>query len=316
MRKSRLALLALATAGAGALLATRRQEARWRANEDPDGPDFLTFPAGEERVVTASDGAELAVWIAGRGPTAVLAHGWTNAHTVWSPVARRLVAAGHRVVAYDQRGHGKSTMGREPFSVARLGYDLREILVTLDIHDAVLVGHSMGGMTIMSLIGEDPVAVKEHARAVVLVSTAAGGLGRNPRADAALAALVGSRGVRRLMAGPLGPRLSRGAVGDNPRYAHLEAMRAMWAATPGGVVRDAMVAMSAMDLRPGLAGCPVPATVVVGSRDELTRRGLSEVIADAIPGAQYELVAGAGHMLPIEEPDRVAELVIRSSASP
>ena len=316
MKRSRIALLGLAAAGIGAAVADRRQLAAWRAAVDPDGPDSLRFPEGEDLTITTSDGASLAVTVVGSGPTVVLAHGWTNSRAVWAPVARRLIRTGFRVVAYDQRGHGASGLGREPFSVARLGFDLRDILVDLDVHDAVLAGHSMGGMTIMSLIGDDPVAIKEHARAVVLVSTAAGGLGRNPRVDATVARLIGSRGVARLMAGPLGPRFTRGVVGAKPVYAHLDVMRAMWVATPGQVTSDAFVSMAAMDLRPGLAACPVPAIVAVGSRDQLTRQGLGKVIAEAIPGAELVVMNGAGHMLPIEEPDRVAELITRSSATP
>ncbi|MHB8466999.1 MAG: alpha/beta fold hydrolase [Acidimicrobiales bacterium] len=315
MNRSRAAGLAILTAGAGAALVNRRQIAAWRANVDPDGPDAMRFPDGDERVVTTSDGARLAVTIVGEGPPVVLAHGWTNARSVWAPVARRLVRAGHRVIAYDQRGHGVSTTGSEPFSVARLGFDLRDLLIELDVHDAVLVGHSMGGMTIMSLIGEDAVAVKESARAVVLVATAASGLGRHPAADAAIARIITGRGARAAIASPLGPRLVRGAYGAKPRYAHLEAMRAMAAATPGPVMADAFVSMASMDLRSGLAGCPVPATVVVGTRDRLTRRTFARAIADAIPDAELVVYEGAGHMLPLEEPNRLVEIITRSSSS-
>jgi pimeloyl-ACP methyl ester carboxylesterase len=231
-------------------------------------------------------------------------------------VARRLVNSGHRVIAYDQRGHGKSTTGTDPFTVTRIGSDLRELLVALDAHDAVLAGHSMGGMTIMSLIGEDPVAIKEHACAVVLVATAAAGLGRNARLDESVGRLITSRGVTRLMSGPLGPHLARSVIGAHPCYSHLEAVCAMWTATPAGVARDAWTSMSEMDLRAGLAGCPVPATVMVGTRDQLTRRGLAQEIAGAIPGAELVTIHGAGHMLPLEEPDQVADVISRSSVAP
>lgn len=319
MKKSRVALLGLAAAGGAALVASRRQQAGWRARLDPDGPGALVFPEGEDRTVVASDGAHLAVTVAGKpgtGRPVVLAHGWTNARSVWAPVARRLIRDGHQVIAYDQRGHGQSTTGTESFSIARLGEDLRTILVDLDVHDAVLAGHSMGGMTIMALIGDDPVTVKERARAVVLVSTAAGGLSRVAGLDPHIARLIGSPQVARLMAGRYGTRLTRGAVGATPVYEHLDALRTMWAATPREVIRDAFLAISAMDLRPGLAACPVPAKVLVGSRDQLTRKGLGQVIAQSIPGAELVVIPGAGHMLPIEQPDRVADAISRSSANP
>lgn len=61
-----------------------------------------------------------------------------------APVAHRLLDAGHRVVLYDQRGHGESSLGRAPVTVERLGEDLAAVLKHLDVRDAVLAGHSMG----------------------------------------------------------------------------------------------------------------------------------------------------------------------------
>jgi pimeloyl-ACP methyl ester carboxylesterase len=309
MRRSHVALLALGGASVVAGVVAARQEARWRAHTDPDGSGFLDFPEGERLTVTTTDGAELATAVAGEGPTVVLTHGWTNAHSVWSPVARRLVRDGLRVIAYDQRGHGASTVGSEPFSVERLGADLRDVLVALDVKDAVLAGHSMGGMTIMALIAEDPIAVKEHARALILVSTAAGGVSPNPRVDALVARFLATPRLRKVFSGRLGPRLTRGAVGIDPVHEHLAALADMWVTTSPEVIRDAYLAIARMDLRPGLAGCPVPVTVAVGARDRLTRRGLSRVVVDSIPGARLVEYPGAGHMLPFEERDAIAGLI-------
>src|SRR5579872_4970347 len=112
--------LGLAAGMAGAV-AIRRQHAAWTANVDPDGPDWARFPDGEERIVTTSDDARLAVTIAGSGRPVVLVHGWTNARPAWAPVARRLVLDGYQVIAYDQRGHGASAVGTARFTPHRLG---------------------------------------------------------------------------------------------------------------------------------------------------------------------------------------------------
>ncbi|MBN2622405.1 MAG: alpha/beta fold hydrolase, partial [Acidimicrobiales bacterium] len=114
----------------------------------------LTLPPGREVVVRTDDGARLAVTVAGtpsadRAPV-VLPHCWTGSRAVGVPVARRLLAAGHQVVLYDQRGHGESSTGSDPISVERLGDDLAAVVDHLDVTGAVLAGHSMGGMTVMS----------------------------------------------------------------------------------------------------------------------------------------------------------------------
>ena len=64
----------------------------------------------------------------GSGPRSSSPHCWTGTGAMWAPVARRLIDAGHRVVLYDQRGHGESTTGRAPISVERLGDDLAAVL--------------------------------------------------------------------------------------------------------------------------------------------------------------------------------------------
>ena len=87
-------------------------------------------------------------------PTVVMAHGWTLTHAAWRPVLEELLThRAVRVVTYDQRGHGDSTMGRPPKATVRLlGDDLAEVIAATVPGDSplVLVGHSMGGMTIMA----------------------------------------------------------------------------------------------------------------------------------------------------------------------
>ncbi len=81
------------------------------------------------------------------------------------------------MVLYDQRGHGASTRGTAPLAIETLAHDLATVLDATDLRDAVLAGHSMGGMTIMSLATHRPDVLKERAKATVLVATAATSLG-------------------------------------------------------------------------------------------------------------------------------------------
>jgi pimeloyl-ACP methyl ester carboxylesterase len=103
-------------------------------------------------------------------------------------------------------------------------------------------------------------------------------------------------------------------VGRRPRQAHLVATRDAWLSLPTDVRRQFLIALQAMDFRPGLAHVAVPTTVVVGSRDLLTPPRLGRAIAAAIPGARLVEVPGAGHMLPFEEPDLLAELILAAGS--
>nr|MDQ2727771.1 alpha/beta fold hydrolase [Actinomycetota bacterium] len=99
---------------------------RWAANPDPTGGAPLDLPTGREVSVPTGDGGSLAAWVMGPddGPAVVCAHGWTGERRIWAAPARRLVAAGRRVVVYDQRGHGASIAGSDGLTIAAIGADV------------------------------------------------------------------------------------------------------------------------------------------------------------------------------------------------
>jgi pimeloyl-ACP methyl ester carboxylesterase len=243
----------------------------------------------------------------------VLAHGWTNTKAMWAPVARLLVASGHRVVLYDQRGHGASTLGSEPMRMERLGEDLRTVLIAVGANEVVLAGHSMGGMTIQALATAHPDLVEQYVRGIVLVATAASlGLPR-PLPAAAVELVLGQAASARLAR--LGQRIVWGALGAEAHRPHAEAVHQEFLTTDGAVRAGFLVGMSHMDFRKGLASIVVPTTILVGTHDRLTPPRLARALADGIPGAHLEVVDGAGHMLGIEAPARVAEAITERAAA-
>ena len=307
-RRAWVGVGAAAVVGAG--VAARQIDKRWAAAHDPIRPHERLLPAGDGLLVAADDGAKLAVTVAGEGPDVVLAHCWTGGREVWAPVAHRLVERGHRVVLYDQRGHGSSTVGEEGFTIPRLGADLRAVLEQVDARDAVLAGHSMGGMTIQSLAVHHLDVVHERARALVLVATAASGISQGRR-DASAARIVGGRALERAMRSPVGHALVRGSVGASVRRHHLVMTRDLFVACAPEARAGFLGAMQTMDLREGIAriGGDVRTVVVVGTHDRLTPPDRAAELVETIPGARLVTLDGAGHMLPLEEPDRVAEII-------
>jgi len=314
-RRSVLIPAAVIAAAGGAAVAAVAAGRRWRAAEDPGAATVLDVEGARPFKIERPDGAVLDGVVVGPedGPMVVLSHCWTGSRALWEPVAARLVAAGRRVVLYDQRGHGASGMGPGAPTVDMLGDDLAAVLEAVDAHDAVLAGHSMGGMTLQALALGHPDVVAARVRAMVLAGTAGFGVAAGPLA-VPVRFVTGHGGVDRLMAGRLGPALSRGSVGRHPRQAHLVATRDAWLSLPPDVRRQFLLGMQAMDFRAGLAAVAVPTTVVVGRRDLLTPPRLGRALAAAIPGARLVEVPGAGHMLPLEEPDLLAELILSEGA--
>lgn len=307
-RNRRIALTALGAITAGGVVRARRS--RGAAYEDPCGPEGLALPEGERLTITANDGADLNVLVAGPadGPVVLLPHCWMGGMTIWGAVARRLVASGHRVVLWDQRGHGESTLGTDPITVDRLGHDLDHILRELDLSDVVLAGHSMGGMTVQAFAATNPDAFRERVRGVALVSTATrnGGYLKVPHRVAT--SIFGDKRTATMGKRPLSR--TPGVMGRLTSPASVAATGEAMLAASGVARAGFLVAMTTMDYRSTLPTIKVPTKILVGSRDFLTPVARAKALAAGIPDAELRVLKGYSHMLPFEAPEVVAETIV------
>jgi non-heme chloroperoxidase len=294
-------------------VAASRTDNRSQTSEDHDALGWGALDAPPQLGVTTADGATLAVWDVGSGPTVVLPHCWGCSHAIWIPVARRLVESGHRVVLYDQRGHGASGRGTGDLSMATLADDFAAVLKDRDVTGAVLAGHSMGGMTIMALATYQPEVLAARARALVLVATAAADLGAGPPSMECFAiSLIASPVVSLALQSSAGQRFVRGVFGVDPVGAHIDLTRTLFAETAPLVRAGFFAAMSTMNLLEGIATIGIPTTVMIGSRDRLTAPARADQMVASIPGARLVTLPGRGHMLPLEDPDAVTAEIERS----
>ena len=301
----------VAAAGTAATVVRQRKRriARLEAT-NPSGPRGAELPEGQSMVVTTDDGVHLAVLVAGPpdAPTVVLSHCWTGSRRIWATVARRLVLGGHRVVLYDQRGHGQSSCPDSPPTVAQLGHDLRTVLDAVGVERAVFAGHSMGGMSIQSYALEHPEHFAERAEGLVLVATAARVIGR-PLPVGLVNRLMDDGRSEWTRRGRVGHRMARGALGAQARRDHVALTLESLAATPGSVRAGFLLAMAEMDLRTGNAAIAVPTTILVGTRDALTPPRLGRQLAATIEGSRLVVIPRAGHMLPLERPDHIIDAI-------
>jgi pimeloyl-ACP methyl ester carboxylesterase len=324
LRRRLLLAAIVASAVAAGTVARRVTREMASLSETSDNDDQrLALGWGERlarpatQTLQTPDGARLAVWdIEGAEPDApvvVLPHCWGCSHEIWLPVTRRLHEQGYRVVLYDQRGHGESTRGTAGLSIDTLAHDLALVLETTNVRGAVLGGHSMGGVTIMSLATYRPDVLNERARAVVLVSTAASSIGDRTARSAVLAGgLIGSPVVTRAMNTRRGHLLVRGVFGTDPVRAHMVLTRDLFAGCDGPVRGEFLVSMATMNLLEGASTIDMPTTVMVGTRDTLTLPKKADQIVATVPGARLVTLQDKGHMLPFEDPDAVADEIMRA----
>jgi pimeloyl-ACP methyl ester carboxylesterase len=166
----------------------------------------------------------------------------------------------------------------------------------------------MGGMTIQALATHHPDTVRDRVRGIVLVATAAR-ITPRPLTPALVDLALGDVALAPLRGGARGLAMTRGAVGRHAHRAHVQATADAFFGTTSAVRSGFFTAMTAMDYREGLADIAVPTTVLVGTHDRLTPVRRARVLAERIPGAELVVLPGAGHMLPLEEPERVADAI-------
>jgi pimeloyl-ACP methyl ester carboxylesterase len=335
----------LAVGAAAGLAAERYAVGRTRLRPDPDAREpFFSLPADRVRRVIADDGVPLYVEEVGPegdvdGPTVVFAHGYTQEMAVWHYQRKALMSDdGVRSVYWDQRSHGRS--GRSPTAhstIDWLGQDLRAVLdATAPRGPVVLVGHSMGGMTVMALADQHPELFGSLVTGVALIGTSTGKLADATFGlPAALAPLTRrtlpwlTRGMQRRpgvfeRGRRLGTDLAflvarREAFGTSDvSPALVEFVERMTARTRVDVIADFYDTFTTHDKLKALDVLrDVPTIVVVGSRDLITPPEHSRVIADALPDAQLVELDGAGHMVQLEQAQAVTlhlrDLIRRAS---
>ena len=136
-----------------------------------------------EGSVPSKDGVPVAYTRQGAGPPLVFVHGWSCDQSYWREQVGHF-AGGHTVVTVDVAGHGKSGLGREDWTMPSFGGDVAGVLEELDLEDAILIGHSMGGDVITAAARQ----ARDRVRGLVWVDTYRS-LG-TPRSDADVEAMV------------------------------------------------------------------------------------------------------------------------------
>ena len=347
----------LAAAGVGAALGLAAERAalgrpvlprgRRTTDEDDDGPPALGSVRGRVVQVVTDDGLDLYVEVdepgddpdGGANLTVVFCHGYALTHDAWHYQRLAMRERGWRAVYWDQRGHGRSATGPEGgATIDQLGHDLAAVLDdVVPTGPVVLIGHSMGGMTIMSLAHERPDFFADRVLGVALIATSAGGLGTvdlglrglgrvvqrvAPSAVQALArSTPGLVEKGRRLGSDLETVIVRRWSFDSKVPDELVQFAAtMISSTRLEVISDFLPTFSQHDKREALAAMrDLETLVLVGDGDLLTPTDHSEEIVRLLPGAEHVVVNKAGHLVMLEHPavvdQHVCDLVLRALAA-
>ena len=337
-RKSNAGWLAgvagLAAVGTIAGVSVARSMGRRTTSDDPyDGVDFELIDADRSSVVTTPDGVDLAVREVGpeHAPlTVVFAHGYCLRMGAFYFQRARLAEQWGpqvRMVFYDHRGHGQSAEASpDTYTVEQLGKDLETVLaVTAPKGPVVLVGHSMGGMTVLSHARQYPQRYPTRIVGAALISSAAEGVARsplgeilkNPALEAARFAVRHApktvhrgRGAAKSIIAPI---LRAASYGDEKVSPSVVAFsEKMMHGTPIATLVGFLHALEVHDEDTGLRTlAKVPTLIACGAHDLITPVEHSEAMAAALPKSELVIVGGAGHLVQLEQPEAIDDALVR-----
>lgn len=304
-----LALMAWAFVGRLVLLPmlARRGEGRKRLQRS------------EGETIIAADGADIRIETCGPqgAPVLIFTHGWGMDSTIWRDAKDELAGA-HRLVFWDLPGLGRSSQPADgKYSVERLAADLRTVLTHVG-GPAVLVGHSIGGMTVQTFCKLYPELLGREVAGIVLENTTHTNplrtmlFGRfleairRPVIEPMMHLTIWLQPLSWLMnwhgylSGSTHAAMRIGGFGSRPTRGQLDQVALLTTRNPPGVQAKGNLAMFHWDVTADLPKIAVPALVFVGGRDIITLPGAGERIAADIKGARLSRVARAGHMGPVE----------------
>jgi 3-oxoadipate enol-lactonase len=234
------------------------------------------------------------------GPALLFSNSLGTDFRVWDRLLP-LLPAGLRLIRYDKRGHGLSECPAAPYRMEELVADAGALLDHLEVVQATMVGLSIGGMIAQGLAAERPGLI----RGLVLCDTAAK-IGSDEIWDQRLA-LVNRGGIAAIEEQVLTRWFTRRFREE--RQDELAGWRHMLCRTPEDGYVGCCHAIRDTDLRESSPNLRQPALVVVGEEDGSTPPDLVREFAASIPGARFELIRGAGHLPPVEQPGLLAGLI-------
>jgi len=242
------------------------------------------LPAAETKGYVKHDGAKLWYAACGAGAPVILLHGGLGHSGNWGHQVPALVAAGHRVILIDTRGHGRSTRDRRPFKYELMASDVLAVMDQLGLDKAALVGWSDGACIALILAMIAPARV-----------TGVFFFGCN----------MDPSGAKEIAPSPLIARCFARHAKDYRRMSP----------TPGKFKQFADAASLMMETEPNytaadLAKIRVPVAIVQAENDEFIKREHAEYLARTIPGAELTILAGVSHFAPLQRPRLFNEAVL------
>lgn len=256
------------------------------------------------------DGADIYYEVHGRGPPMLLIAGTACDGAFWSPFQVPDFARDHTVIIFDQRGIGKTVMRSEDYSTERLAADAAELVRTVGLGPAIVVGHSMGGR-VAQYVALDH---RDTIKSLVLASSGAGYKAKGGIPPKICLGIIKLGYERYIREHNINIGFSKAFASAHPEPVE-KCIEVLLGALPSVETYLAHVnARQWHDTRARLKDIRVPCLVTVGDDEvhgnsDTTHVESAKLLASEIPGAKFAVIEGGGHFYFFSHPERINGLI-------
>lgn len=249
------------------------------------------------------NGTTLAYNVQGAGRPIVLVHGFPLDSRIWVATAA-ILARSMRVFCLDLRGFGESAPV-DSFSMRDLANDVAEAAEKLKIAPCPMAGLSMGGYVLQTLAKYRPEAISH----LILVDTKAEADSAEGRAKREAMARDALQKGTKAVADAMAPNM----LGAAPDPAVVGELRTIMESQRPETLAAASLAMrDREDFTPFLPTLRIPLRLIYGTQDTISPLSIGQAIQQRVPGSQLFPIDNAGHLAPMEQPEAVADAILRS----
>ena len=268
---------------------------------------------GKEAFVTTADGTRLYTITAGQGDTTVLlAHGYNVNNIEWNIIVPQLTEGGYRIIVFDQRGHGQSSIGTEGISSASMASDYKTIIEHFGLNQCILVGHSMGGFLSIKTLLTYPELQHTAIKACVLMATFAGDVNKHNFQNRIQIPMIRLGITRWLIKNKiLGTFFAKTLIGANPDPELIRALIDIFLKQDVKPLIPILKAFIDESYYDQLHKITIPCIVVVGDKDKVTPMFHSTDMARLLSNASLMTIPQKGHCLNAEAPESIVAAVIQ-----
>ncbi len=270
-----------------------------------------TEPDGVVEWIKTADGTMLRAMHKGSGTPVILMHDKGVSMITMNLMWRFLSTAGYRVITFDQRGHGESTIGSMGIGSGQMTNDLKDVLTYFDVKDAILVGHSYGAFLSIRLLLDYPITAAKHIKGVISLAGFTGNLTAGFTNNKVFKKLIQAGMINRLLHTRLYSWFFAAAYfGGIPHKDYIRAFLDIFSARPLERLIPIMNSQEVKEYYDRLKDIHTPFALLYGTEDRIDSYNETIHVANHISNMQFKWAEkGTGHMLVWECPAKVVEMV-------